>query len=66
MGVFTRSVLAIPTGKILDKNCESSHWWQTFRLSSNVYTRSGLYNSAKRPKLRSFFALAFVLRSKPK
>ena len=23
MGVFTRSVLSIPSGKILDKNCES-------------------------------------------
>ena len=31
MGVFTRNVLSIPSGKILDKNCESLYWWQTFR-----------------------------------
>ena len=31
MDVFTRSVLSIPSGKILDKNCESLYWWQTFR-----------------------------------
>ena len=30
MGVFTGSVLNIPSGKILDKNCESLYWWQTF------------------------------------
>ena len=31
MGVFTRNVPSIPSGKILDKNCESLYWWQTFR-----------------------------------
>ena len=31
MGVFTRSVSNIPSGKILDKNCEPLYWWQTFR-----------------------------------
>ena len=37
IGVFIRSVLGIPSGKILDKNCESLYWWQTIRLFSNVY-----------------------------
>ena len=31
IGVFTGSALSIPSGKILDKNCKSLHWWQTFR-----------------------------------
>ena len=30
MGVFTRSLLNIPRGKILDKNCESFYWWKYF------------------------------------
>ena len=30
MDVFTRSVLRIPSGKILDNNCESLYWWQMF------------------------------------
>ena len=30
VGVFTRIVLSIPSGKILDKNCKSLYWWQTF------------------------------------
>ena len=30
MGVFTRSVLRIPCGKILDKNCESLCWCKRF------------------------------------
>ena len=31
MGIFTRSVLSITSGKILNKNCEFLYWWQTFR-----------------------------------
>ena len=26
VGVFTRSVLSMPSGKILDRNCESLFW----------------------------------------
>ena len=36
MGVFTRSVLSIPSGKNFSKNCEPVYWWQTFRKSSTV------------------------------
>ena len=47
MSVFTGNVLSIPGGKILDKNCESLHWWQTFRWPSDVYIRSGLNHQRK-------------------
>ena len=30
MGVFTRSGLGIPSGKTLDRNCETLYWWQAF------------------------------------
>ena len=30
MSVFTKSILNIPSGKILDKNYESFYWRQTF------------------------------------
>ena len=41
IGVFTRSVLSIPSCKVLDKNSEFLYWWRTCRKSSDVHMRSG-------------------------